>query len=410
MIRTATALLGALAISSLAIAASEPGKPLTQGAWAAMLADRMGIGDASSAGTAGAAAAMLGGRGTPVAKDARSAQLLATDGSRHTWRYDISLPRSAMWTVEVKAALPTFVTIDKRPSSLAPAAPGGGFSDVGEMALSGGMHTAMVNVSQVPTAPDLLLVPGCHVVSPANGWQTSATLTYGALARTLVEATRQSSRLPAAEALAIAKLEGPNANIQTPGDGEYTLVIAGDALSRASYRLDSCQEERPAAIGTQDGWREGATTSLAAGLHTITIAGYDTTKTDARVRFVRRSSADNDYLAVLQSMGVKVAGSGMTHASLVRAHGMLMASLFAPVFVAAPQTSLTSLASQPVSAEDAQAILDDPAIAHYLANGLKFHKPKPEEKGNAEEDRRREGTFEQPVSPTVPGDQNPDPL
>src|SRR5690349_18127229 len=106
MIRTTTVALvgGALALSSLAFAAGGgPSKPLTQGAWAAMLADRMGVGDATSAGTVGAAAAMLGGRGTPVAKDARSAQLLATDGSRHTWRYDLDLPRAALWTVEVKA-------------------------------------------------------------------------------------------------------------------------------------------------------------------------------------------------------------------------------------------------------------------------------------------------------------------
>ena len=46
-------------------------------------------------------------------------------------------------------------------------------------------------------------VAGCHPVLPAGGWQTSATLSYGNLGRTLVQALRQNGRLPASEGLGV---------------------------------------------------------------------------------------------------------------------------------------------------------------------------------------------------------------
>ena len=69
----------------------------------------------------------------------------------------------------------------------------------------------------------------------------------------------------------------------------------------------------------------------AGGDHSLAFFGMDATKNDGRVRLVRRSPAEADYLAVLQSMGVKL---GPSTASLVPG-GRILLALLSPRAVSA---------------------------------------------------------------------------
>jgi hypothetical protein len=414
--RTMLTLGAAVASLALLIAASpatNPNENLTQGAWAKMLLDRLGF-SASLPPTAGAteAADVLGGRAPSITRDARSAQLIAQDGARKTWRYDIAIPKTALWLVSEKAAQPAFVTVDKRPSTLAPASAASG-ADAGSFPLLAGNHSVMISAANLAGAPEVSLVSGCNVVTPAGGWSAGAPLNFGTLARTLVQAIKQNSRLPAVEALPGVPVKGNAATIIAPSEGTYTLLVAGAAMQNAAYRVDGCQESRATGAATADGWREGATVLLlGAGEHQLTFTGVDGTKSDGRVRLVRRSGNENDYLAVLQSMGVKLPVAEAKHAGLEVVPGAIFfaAPLAAPLGAVDP---FNGLASRVVTRGEAEAILGTPSVARLLKNGmpaLQKTAPGGPKNPGEEESEERKGSYVEPVSPTIPGDSNPDPL
>ncbi len=397
-----------LAIGTALLGAAPNGDvKINQGNWARMLADRMGI----PAQTDAEAIAYLGGRGGTIEVSGQSARLVSADGAQRSWRWDVTIPKTAIWLVSVQNKAGAFVTVDKRPSVLVAAAPNGGRSDAGRYPLAAGPHSITVANGQNATAPDLRLAGGCSVVEPPGGW-TSAPLTYGTLARTLVTAMRQTSRLPAAEALTTVSVRSQRASINVPGDGAYTVLLSRP-INGVSYRLDECDDTRLLAAVAADGWREGATMHLTAGEHPISIAGMDPSRSELKVRLVRRSTSDADYLGVLQAMGVKLQPVAM----LERGDSTL--ALAPAEIVGGPRhaqgdATLGSLASKTVTRAEAERILGHPAIARYLANASRAALRPPTERRKADGDPlaplEDPLTYPEPVSPTLPGGQLPDPL
>jgi hypothetical protein len=249
------------------------------------------------------------------------------------------------------------------------------------------------------------MVAGCHPVLPAGGWQTSAKLNYGNLGRTLVQALRQNGRLPASDGLAAIPATSAKVTIDVPAEGTYSVLLAGASLSKATYRIGGCEETTPGAA-TADGWREGTTVLLAAGATTLELSGMDAKKTDGRVRLVRRSSADAEYLAVLQSMGVKLSTDGKTTGALE----LETRTGLARRATGGATAGLAALAGRPVTRDEAERILDTPAIAKMLAGGMAFPKAKPGPKPKKDkDDDEAGGTLEEPVTGTLQQSQDADP-
>ena len=402
--RARALLIAMVGVAALGAAPSD--ERISQAGWARMLADRMGIPAASEAD----AVALLGGRGGVVEVSAEAARLVSAEGAQRSWRWDVTVPRTSIWLLSVATRTSAFVSVDKSPSTLVAAAPAGRTSsDAGRYPLAAGAHTiTLATVAQNGTAPSLTLVGGCSTVEPAGGW-TNAPLTYGVLARTLVQAMRQNGRLPAVEALPSVAIRGGRASLAAPADGTYTVLLSGTGLDGLTYRLDSCDETRLFAAATADGWREGATVPLERGEHTITISGA-AARTDLKARLVRRSTSDTDYLSVLQAMGVKL----QPIASLHEAEGTKMASMVGGPRRAKGDPALGNLAKQEVRRSDALRIVSTQPVARFLANSLGTGFKGPDQKKRDDRDPLDElegpNTFQQPVSPTLPGSQMPDPL
>src|SRR2546426_912178 len=152
--------LSFLAALGLAAAADLPAVPdsaekLTQSSWAKLLVDRLGLTLPSGSDQA---TELLGGRGPAIVRDSRSAQLMGVDGGRRTYRFDLAVSRTALWLLETRNTVQSFVTLDKRPSTLVAAAPSGGLSDVGFFGVVAGTHTVTVVSSGAPQAPEIDLV------------------------------------------------------------------------------------------------------------------------------------------------------------------------------------------------------------------------------------------------------------
>lgn len=399
-IRTITLVSVAMLCAPVALAAGGGGaEALTQGGWASLLVERMQLTKTLPANASHEAIALLGARPTAIEKSGATAKLVVADGGARTWKYEVSTPATATWLLVTRSGSPAFVSVDRAPSEMTGVAPNGAGSDVARRPLLAGTHTVTVHVANGAQAPDLALVGGCSTVAPVGGWQASAPLTWGVLSRTLVQALKQNGRLPAAEALPIAQVGQPQVTLQVEHEGTYTVLLAGHAFDRATYRVDGCEETHPAAIATADGWREGGTIVLLPGAHTLSFFGMGNVP-DGRVRFVRRSASDEDYLAVLSSMGVKLPkltaeAAPRLHAEadpprrdvggIRHAHGDVFAGI----------------ANRIVTRDEANAVLDTPAIARLLARTPRIpnrrtdvvEPPKPGEFD----------TFETPISPTVPG-------
>ena len=374
----------AAALGALLLGATQvDDAPLNQGAWAVMLAERMKLSeDLPQGAPADEAIGLLGTRGLTILRDAKAAQLAIADGPQRSWRYDITIPKTATWLITVRNTSPAFVSVDKGASKLAPSAGVDGSSDVTAVPLRAGPHSVTISMNNVPTAPDIGLVAGCNPVIPAGGWQGAQSLTFGGLGRTLVQSLRQNGRLPAAEALAIVPVKTARTAITAPSEGTYTLLVSGRAFDRATYRIDGCTETTPTP-NAADGWREGATVLLTAGEHVLSLEGFDATKNDGRVRLVRRSSADDEYLAVLQSMGVKLphlGGKDGKSASLESGDGRVRLVRRAN---GDAQAGLAALANRKVTKAEAEAILEQPVIAKLLAGGFP---PRPRATPRAGED------------------------
>lgn len=380
---------------ALAGAAPQADVKLTQASWARMLADRMGIRASSDT----EAVALLGGRGGHVDVSSQSARLLSAEGNQRSWKWDVTVPNTAIWLVTIDNRVAAFVSVDKSPSALVPAARAGGLSDAGRFPLTAGTHVLTVAVAQNVAAPEVKLVGGCAFVEPPGGW-TNAQLTYATLARTLVAAMRQQSRLPAAEAL--ASTSAKTARISAPAEGVYTVLFSG--RTDLAYRLDGCEETRLLATVTADGWREGGTTQLSAGEHAVTVTGA--VPADLKVRLVRRSTSDADYLGVLQAMGVR-----LQPVASLSVPGVKTASIVGGPRHAQGDASLAGLASRTVTRAEAERILAHPAIARNLANASRAGAPPTRKKGDDQINPLQNPlTYPEPVSPTLPGGQLPDPL
>jgi len=394
-----------LAVSARAAGPTEPdgSATLSQGEWAKLLVGRLGVSAALKENApADDAASLLGARGFSVTRESKSAKSMTADGTQKTWRYDVDLPRTATWLVTLGIAQPAFVSVDKSPSKLLAAGGVDGASDAGLFPLAAGTHTITVT-SNLPAAPNLGLVAGCHPVLPAGGWQTSAKLNYGNLGRTLVQALRQNGRLPASDGLAAIPVTSSKVAIDVPAEGTYSVLLSGAALSKATYRIGGCEETTPGAP-TADGWREGTTVLLAAGATTLELAGVDAKKTDGRVRLVRRSSADAEYLAVLQSMGVKLTTDGKTTGALEletrtglarRANGDAKAGLAA-------------LAGRTVTRAEGLRILNSAEVVKGFSGGFKNEKAGPKPKKDGDDDEAG-GTLDDPVTGTLQQAQDADP-
>lgn len=406
--RQAWLALGLVVIAGRAGAAGDDpramGSPtLSQGDWARLLVQRLGATHALRENApAEDAASLLGARGFALEREPGAAKSVTADGAQKTWRYDVDVPNTATWLVTLGNRKPAFASVDKSPSKLLAAGGADGATDVGLFPLSAGAHTITIT-SNLPAAPELDMVAGCHPVLPAGGWQTSAKLTYGNLGRTLVQALRQNGRLPAADGLSAVAATASKITIDVPSEGNYSVLLAGKALERATYRIGGCEETMPGAV-TADGWREGATILLPAGAATIQLAGVDAAKSDGRVRLVRRSSADAEYLAVLQSMGVKLPTDGKTTGSLETRTGLARRAK------GDAAAGLASLAGRTVTREEGERILNTPGIAKMLAGGMSFPKAKQGTKPKTDkEDDEAAGTLEEPVTGTLQQAQDADP-
>lgn len=378
---------------------------LSQGEWAKLLVGRLGAASSlKDNAPAEDAASLLGARGFSLQRESKFAKSVTSDGAQKTWRYDVDLPRTATWLVTIENGQPAFASVDKTPSKLLAAGGADGASDLGIFPLAAGSHTVTIT-SNLPAAPDLNLVAGCHPVLPAGGWQPSAKLNFGNLGRTLVQALRQNGRLPASDGLAAIPATSSKVTIDVPSEGTYSVLLSGAALSRATYRLGGCEETTPGAA-TADGWREGTTVLLASGATTLELFGMDAKKTDGRVRLVRRSSADAEYLAVLQSMGVKLTPEGKTTGSLdvdVSRTGLARRAS------GDRRAGFAALALRNVTQEDAQRILA--FFARQLARGVDVQTKKQEgPKTKLKKDDVEEGgTLEDPVTGTLQQSQDADP-
>lgn len=381
---------------------------LSQGDWAKLLVGRLGASaELRENSAADDAAGLLGARGFSVQRESKSAKVVTADGAQRTWRYDVDLPRTATWLVTLASSQPAFVSVDKAPSKLLSAGGVDGASDAGLFPLAAGAHSVTIT-SNLPAAPDLDLVAGCHPVLPAGGWQTSAKLNYGNLGRTLVQALRQNGRLPASDGLAVVPAPSSKVSVDVPSEGTYSVLLSGKAFERATYRIGGCEETTPGSP-TADGWREGTTVLLAAGATTIELAGVDAKRTDGRVRLVRRSSADAEYLAVLQSMGVKLTTDGKTTGALDSA-GDARTGL-ARRANGDGKAGLAALALRTVTREEAERILNTGVISKMLAGGVGFPQEKqgPKPPKNDKEDDEDGGTLEEPVTGTLQQAQDADP-
>lgn len=381
---------------------------LSQGEWAKLLVGRLGASGAlKDNAPADDAASLLGARGFSLQRESKFAKSVTSDGAQKTWRYDVDLPRTATWLVTIENGQPAFASVDKTPSKLLAAGGADGASDLGLFPLAAGAHSVTIT-SNLPAAPDLNLVAGCHPVLPAGGWQPSAKLNFGNLGRTLVQALRQNGRLPASDGLAAIPATSSKVTIDVPSEGTYSVLLSGTALSRATYRIGGCEETTPGAP-TADGWREGTTLLLAAGATTLELSGIDAKKTDGRVRLVRRSSADAEYLAVLQSMGVKLTPEGKTTGALDVDDSRTGLARRAK---GDNRTGLAALAGRTVTREDAERILATPAVAKRLAGGMpmefKSKATGPKIK-DSKEDIEEGGTLEEPVTGTLQQSQDADP-
>lgn len=379
---------------------------ISQGEWARLLVDRLGASGALPL-TAGPedAASLLGARGFALEREARFAKTMTADGAQKTWRYDVDLPRTATWLVTLGNAQPAFASVDKSTSKLLAAGGADGASDLGLFPLAAGAHTVTIT-STLAAAPDLDLVAGCHPVLPAGGWNTSAKLNYGNLGRTLVQALRQNGRLPASDGLAPVPVTSSKTNLDVPSEGTYSVLLSGKALERATYRIGGCEETTPGSP-TADGWREGTTVLLTGGATKIEFASVDAKKTDGRVRLVRRSSADAEYLAVLQSMGVKLTTDGKTTGSI---DAVDTRTGLARRAKGDATGGLAALAGRTVTRAEAERILDTPVIAKQLGGGVGFPAPKPGPPPNTQDqDAGTGGTLDEPVTGTLQRLQDADP-
>lgn len=375
---------------------------LSQGDWARMLVGRLGAsGVLKQNAPAEDAASLLGARGFAMEREAKFAKTVTADGSQKTWRYDVDLPRTATWLVTLGNTQLAFASVDKSPSKLLAAGGADGATDLGFFPLAAGAHTVTIT-SHLPAAPDIDLVAGCHPVVPAGGWNTSAKLNYGNLGRTLVQALHQNGRLPASDGLAPIPATTSKVTIDVPSEGTYSVLLSGKALERATYRLGGCEETTPGAP-TADGWREGTTVLLTSGATTIELAGMDAKKADGRVRLVRRSSADAEYLAVLQSMGVKLTSDGKTTGSIETRTGLARRAN------GDATGGLAALASRTVTREEAERILDTPVISKQLGGGVGFPAAKPGPPNTQDQDAEAGGTLEEPVTGTLQRLQDADP-
>ena len=391
----ATLALGFLALTSLGAAKS--GDTLTQLGWAKLLVQRMALAKNLPVGAGDQAAALLGGRGDSIEKPGTAATLVQADGPQKTWRYDVTTPVAGTWLVTTKNAAPAFVSVDRAPSALTASQPGGAPSDIGRFALLAGAHSLSVHVAQNVAAPDVSIVSGCAVVAPPGGWSPATPATWGVLARTLVQAMHQHGRLPAAEALAISPATDKSFALSVEREGTYTVLLSGHAFDRASYRLDGCEDVHPAATQSADGWREGATVALLPGAHTLAFYGMDAAKPDGRVRLVRRASSDADHLAVLSSLGVKLPTMTASAETQMRADARPTGGVRH-----AKGDASTSIANRTVTVEEAVAVLDTPGVARLLSSGSVL--PNKRKQTGADRVEAGEfGTFEDPISPTVPG-------
>lgn len=396
--KTRLAALSLLAAASLGAAGSAD--ILSQGAWARMLLARLPIAKNLPTTAGDHALEIFAAKSAAITKDGKTAQLVAADAANKTWRFDVTTPGAATWLLVLQNAAPAFVSVDKAPSRLVPAVPGGAGTDAGEHVLLAGSHSVTVALPATAAAPDVSLVSGCSSVAPAGGWQPQSHLTWGAMARTLVEVTRQGSRLPAAEALAPNALTASRVTLQVEREGTYTLLLAGKDLQHASVRLDGCEEFQPSLNASADGWREAQTQVLNPGEHSLSFFGMGTGG-DARVRLVRRSATDADHLAVLQSLGVKLPSlTAEAEPRELHAEADLPGRVIGGVHHAKGD-ALGALANRTVSLGDAEAVLATPAIARLLSitpvpvkrAQAGTHVPEPDEFG----------TFQIPISPTVPG-------
>lgn len=404
--------LAALCLSAGAAAGAGDATPaqdgsaiLSQGDWAKLLVERLGVSSGLRANaSAEDAASLLGARGFALSRDAKAATTVTADGAQKTWRYDVEVPRTATWLVTLGNGQAAFASVDKGQSKLVAAGGTDGASDVGLFALSPGVHSIVVT-SDLPAAPDLSIVAGCHPVLPAGGWQVSAKLSYGNLGRTLVQALRQNGRLPASDGLGVVPVSAGKVSIDVPSEGNYTLLLGGKALEHATYRVGGCEETIPGAP-TADGWREGNTLFLSSGAQTLELFGADAKKSDGRVRLVRRSSADAEYLAVLQSMGVKLSADGKTTGSLEPEHTRTGLARRANGDSTA---GLAALAGKLVTRDEALRILSSPAVAKGLGGGMNFPKKSGTGPKTKEDDLEKAGTLEDPVTGTLQQLQDADP-
>lgn len=385
---------------------------LTEGAWARMLADRTGLLAKVEANEAERVAiSLLGGTGPRVVRPGSAATLVVRDGEQRTWKYDVTVPATGVWLVGIANERPAFVSADAQPSRLVAASPAGMRSDVGHAPLLAGAHGITVATTSA-AAPELSLVGGCHVVAPAGGWRSDRPLEYGELARTLVQAMRQSSRLPPAAALPPVQAVSETVTVTVPEPGPYQVLFSGDAFADARYRLDDCEETRILPAKTADGWREGGTALLARpGEHTLTLVGVDRSRGPGRIRLVRRSDTAEDHLAVLQAMGVKVAPvaalGGPSEVRLAHAIGGIRRR---------QGDDLGGVAKRVVTRAEAERILAHPVVRRLLGSSLQKRPPDPGRPDGPPGLEGRDGrgpgggTFPVPVSPVVPGGGVPDPF
>lgn len=376
---------------------------LTQGAWAAMIAGRLGLASPGTPQQPAEAAALLDSGSTSVDAAGASASLLLRDGRQGTWQYAVAVPRTASWLLTVRNPQPAFVSVNREKSILLSAGGFDGASDAGTLVLRAGTHAVTITTASA-SAPDLTLTAGCHPIRPAGGWQLSARLTYGNLARTLVQALHENGRLPAAEGLSAIAIGGGVAQMDAPAAGIYTVLVAGRAAERAGYRIDRCEETvlpAPAA----DGWREGSSVPLAAGAHRLVLAGPNTKLGDGRARLVRRASGDVEYLAVLQSLGAKLPEG--EKASADPRDDVAPRTGLARRASGDPRAGLGALANRVVTREDAERILATPAIARALSRGGAF--PRAAGPESAPDDDEIAGTLVEPVTQTLQPTQEADP-
>ena len=397
--------IGCLALGAGAAWAAPGSETITQGEWANMLVARLGVSSAlPKDAPPDEAASLLGARGIAVVRDGKTARTLTADGAQHTWRYELATPQTATWLLTVANAQPAFVSVGGKESKLIPSGGADRVSDAGFHPLARGAHAVTVT-AKLPSAPDLAVVAGCHPVLPAGGWQSSAQLSFGNLGRTLVQALRQNGRLPAAEGLATTPVTATRVAFHVPAEGTYTVLIGGKALERATYRVDGCDETAPGSP-TADGWREGESVLLTAGTHRIDLAGMDGRRSDGRMRLVRRATADAEYLAVLQSMGVKLTAGGKTTGSLDAGEKRTGLARRARGDDAA---GLAALAGRAVTRADAERILATPVIARQLSQGVSFPRTGVTKPRTPEQDEEAAGTLEEPVTGTLQESQTADP-